>query len=321
MLDVLSITSVIFLLVGLGRLVLWLGWFQAGDIRILGAYVANLALPALIFRTLAQADLAHVLQADYLAIYAGASLLTLGLGLVVSTRLLGLSPVEAAFQGLGMSCSNSGFIGLPIVLIALPVVAPLAFTHNVMVETLLMLPLILVLAERGRNRHLGGGALARQIARRLSASPILWAMLSGIGASLSGLSLPAGVAMPLSRSIDLLAQSSAAVSLVVIGASLANLSWRSIDARVLSVAVFKVGVMPALVVGLTGIAMAFGWLTMPADLLKAMIVLAGIAPVSIYPILSMAYGIDRGPAVALALCTALNFVTVTAALWLLGAGL
>lgn len=314
MLHVLSITSVIFLLIALGRFIVWRGIIEQGEVRVLGAYVVNIALPALIFSALTSNHLAEAFVPGYLAIYALGSLIMLLIGYTVSRSVLKLSSLESSFQGLAMGCCNSGFVGFPILHIALPSVAPLVFAHNVVVENLLMIPLALALAERARSQHLSGGKLALQIGRRLSANPMIWAMVIGIAVSFSGLPVPS----VLDRGIDLLATSSSAVSLIVIGGSLANLSLRSVDIKVLSVVAGKLLMMPLVVAGLAYVLMGSGLIHMPQDMHTAMIVSAAVPTLSIYPILALAYGVYRGPAVAMALATALSFITLTAALLILG---
>ena len=71
-----------------------------------------------------------------------------------------------------MSCANSGFMGYPILLIAMPAVADSALALNMIVENLVMIPLILVLAERGRS---GGTGLFGPL-RRAATNPIVLAL-------------------------------------------------------------------------------------------------------------------------------------------------
>ena len=66
----------------------------------------------------------------------------------------------AAMTGLGMSASNSGFIGYPVVVMVVGPLAALPMALCMLVESLLMVPLALTLAEAGRQN----GGSVRQVA-------------------------------------------------------------------------------------------------------------------------------------------------------------
>ncbi|WP_417691787.1 AEC family transporter [Roseibium sp.] len=314
MLDVLSITSVIFLLIAVGRFVVWRGIFDASGMRVLGAYVVNIALPCLIFNALNSSPIAEIFEPGYLIAFAAGSMIMLFGAYLISRKVLGMTGMESTFQGLGMSCANSGFVGYPILHIAMPAIAPLVLAHNMVVETLMMLPLVLMLAERAQNAHLTGRRLALQIGKRLAANPIIWAMATGILFSLSGLHLPG----PLAQSADLLASSSAAVSLIVIGGSLGNLSLRSINVKVITIVAGKLLIMPVVMAVVAFSLVNSGLITVAPDMLTALILSAGMPTMSLIPILALIYNAGEEPGVALALSTALSFITISLLLWGLG---
>jgi len=75
MLNVLAITSPIFLLIALGYGAVQAGIMEKGGTRPLGAFVLTFALPALIFKSLAQRPVAEIANWGYLAAYGGGSLI------------------------------------------------------------------------------------------------------------------------------------------------------------------------------------------------------------------------------------------------------
>ena len=77
--DILAITGPIYLTIALGFATTRLGLFSKSDLRVLGKFVINLALPALLFNALAQRSLGEILNGRYLLVYAAGSLLALGL--------------------------------------------------------------------------------------------------------------------------------------------------------------------------------------------------------------------------------------------------
>jgi hypothetical protein len=212
---------------------------------------------------------------------------------------------------MGMSCTNSGFIGYPVLQMTLPAVAGTALALNMIVENLVMIPLVLALAERGRAAS-SGGALAPVVLRRLAGNPIVLSLIAGLGVAVAGVGLPAVVVQPL----DVLARSSAAVSLIVIGGSLVGLPKGGLRAAVMPVVLGKLLLHP-LLVGLFLLAPPLvGWPPVKHDLVIAGVLMASVPAMGIYPILAQRYGVGQVAAVAMLAMTVLSFFTISAALWL-----
>lgn len=115
MLQILAITAPIFILIGLGFLSARFGLVTQVQAQGMGRFVITFALPALVVHALLQRPLGEVLDLGYLLAYGLGSQLVFWGGLLF-TRLVRGEPLSAsAITALGMSVSNSGFIGYPIV--------------------------------------------------------------------------------------------------------------------------------------------------------------------------------------------------------------
>ncbi|AKO95526.1 MAG: AEC family transporter [Marinovum algicola] len=310
MLDILAITGVIFVLIGIGFLSVRLGVFTSTDMDALGKFVINLALPALILRAVSTRPLGEIANLGYLGAVLFGSLAVFALGYLWTRRVTGGTVRQSTFAAMGMSCANSGFIGYPILLMALPEVAATALALNMIVENLVMIPLVLVMAERAAGGDLTGGRLVRKIAARLARNPILIALVLGLAISASGITLP----VLIDRPIDILASASAAVSLAVIGGSVAALRLRTARASVFHVVAGKLLGHPAAVaLGLLLMA-ALGQRVSDPLLASAAVILAATPAMAIYPILAQRYGDDRNASLAMLVMTALSFLTISAML-------
>ena len=245
MLDVLAITGPIFLVALLGFATTRAGLFAKSDMRVFGKYVVNIALPALIFNALSQRPIGDVLNGSYLLAYLAGSLVLLGAGYVWGHRVARLDPAGSSIVAMGMSCANTGFIGYPIVLLALPSVAGVVLALNMMVENLVLIPLVLLLAERGRGARGRWHTVVGKSLARLAANPLLIAIAGGIAMSALGWRLPAAVA----RTVDLFALSSSALSLFVIGGTLVAMPMRGLGRQVVPIVIGKLILHP-LAVGL-----------------------------------------------------------------------
>ena len=310
MLQTLAITGPIYLVIALGFLAGRFGIFSKPDMRVLGTFVAKIALPALVFTALSQRPVNEILNGPYIVDYAVGSLVVMLVAFAWGWWRQGKSFTLSALCGLGMASSNSGFIGYPIaVQVVGPGPAAVGLAMCMVIENLLMIPLTLVMADSGEAR---GGKWYRILAQalgQLARNPIILAMLGGFGVALVGIPLT-GV---LARTINTLAMSSTAVSLFVIGGALVGLQVKGIRRDVGAIALGKLLLHPVAV----GLML---WLVPPADpaLRAAAVVFASVPMLSIYPILAQKYGFESFCAAALLLATVLSFVTVSCALWVLG---
>lgn len=315
MLEVISTTSIAFVVIALGYISVKRSVFSQLDTEILGKYVVNFALPALIFQAVSGRDIGEILNIGYLSAYFAGSLLIFAGGYAWSRRVSGLTPMASIFQSMGMSCSNSGYVGYPILLMAMPAVASTALALNMIVENLIMIPLALVMAEHAKGGAGSGWTLRGQIALRLICNPIVIALITGLATSLLGLEVPGIIAGP----IDLVAASSAAVSLVAIGGMLAGIPLRAVDAQVIPGVVCKLLLHP-LAVWLALLAVAVAGISVADQrLAQAAILMAAMPAMSIYPILAQRYRQQRTAALALLMMTGLSFFSISAALALLKA--
>lgn len=306
--DILSITAPLYLLMALGFVAARQAWLDAADARVIGQFVVRFALPALLFRMVASRQLAEVLHGRFLLAYAAGSLVAFGLGWWWARR----HPASRrALTGMGMACSNTGFIGTPVLLSWMGPGAGTALALVLMVENLLMMPLMFSLAERERAQGQGAWAQLRAALAPLRRQPIVWAIVAGLMCSALGLALPAAAG----RAIDLLGQGAAGAALVVIGAALASLRRGGLEPDMAVVALGKLLVHPLAVA-------AALWLLLPDDprLRSAGIVLAASPMFSIYPVLAQRYGLEGFAAAALLLSTSLSFVTISSLLWWLSGG-
>ncbi len=314
MIQILAITGPIYLSVLAGYSLTRLGLFSSADMRVFGRYVVNLALPALMFSSVAQRRIAEILNPQYLLAYLAASLVVLSLGYLFSRRVQGLSATASTFHAMGMSCSNSGFIGFPILSMLFPGIAGVALAMNMLVENLVVLPILFIMADRRQVEGQGWGEALLGSLRRLARNPMVVAMFVGALVSVSGVKPPDVV----TRTVGLVAASSAALSLFVVGGSLVGHSLRGLLPNISPILVGKLLVFPALVFIALQILAMTGMAPLSPQLAAAAIIMSAAPMLSIYPILAQAHGYEANSAAAMLAATILSFFTLTALIWLLG---
>lgn len=239
MLNILNIIFPIFAVVGLGYFVAYRGILDRRDLRGLSRFVFKLALPFLLFDALSNAHPPQDFQWSFMLAYYGVSFLVFGLGLWVSRAWFQAEPAEQGIFGLGASYSNLVLVGLPIMVAAFGDQALLPLLALVSVQSLLMFPLVSMIAQMGRSSE---GRL-REGARHLVQNPILLGLALGFFFNLAGLQLPT----PLNEAVGLIGLAGLPTALVVLGASLRQYRIRRPSAEAWTMIFLKLVLQPLLV--------------------------------------------------------------------------
>jgi len=300
MINALAIVSQIFLLIGFGYLAVRIGYLSSTWLAALGGFVLRVALPALLFRSLAQ----HEITADsgaYIGAYAAGSLLLLALA-CVWLRLIRRQPWEtAAISAMGMCCANSAFIGYPVASQLVGASAAVALSLCAVVENTLVIPISLALADSASARHEPFlHALGRALLR-LRSNPLIIGTAAGMAFSLLHLHLP----MPASKAIDLIAAAAVPVALISVGGMLVGQHLGSTLRDSAEIAVGKLVFHPCLIAAAF---LLFG----PGDLnmRRAAVAIAASPMLSIYPILGSLHQRGKACAAALLCTTVAYFLTI-----------
>ncbi len=243
----------------------------------------------------------------YLAAYALTSVAAVLLGYVYSRRAEGTGRSGAAFDALQVGGANSGFVGYPVLLTVMPALAGVVLGMNVIVESVLTLPLVFFLAERGAA---DAATLRRQVAGtllRMIQMPVFAALLTGMALSLAGVRVPeVGV-----TTLDLLGRAATGMALFTVGGMLVGLSVRGQLGRIAVVSAGKLAGMPALAVGSAWLLVAAGMPALDADLYDALVLSAAMPVFTSSVVFAARYGERQVPPAVLLVTTALSFATLT----------
>lgn len=311
--QILAITFPIYAAIAIGYLIVAKGWFSASDMRVLGRYVLNIALPALLFNAVASRDIAEVFHPAYMLVFLSGSLATIAVAWAWFS-LAACDRARRAVAVMGSTCPNSGFIGYPLMLLTFPDIAGVILALNMLVEIFVLIPICLILIELarpGQTRSVSGAAALALggVIRR----PMVIGLLLGLAVSLVQIPIP-DVA---SRLFVMLAASASALSLIVVGGSMVGLKLSGNQARALQVAFAKLLVHPALVaLAAMGLPL-LGLAILPPDMFAAVILSAAMPMFGIYTVLAQDLGLEGAASIAMLAATSLAFVTLSLLLiWL-----
>lgn len=311
MTDILSIIFPIYGAIVIGYLAVRMGWFSGADMRVLGSYVLNIALPALLFNAVASRDLAEVIRVDYLVVYLLGGLAVIAVS-YIWFHFAAPDKSRQAIAVLGASAPNSGFIGYPVMLLVLPDLAGVILALNMLIENIVLIPICLILMDLSRPHN--GLSIPLRIGKILLGvikRPMVVGLLLGIVFAFSGLQMPpAGT-----RLFQMLAASAAALSLFAIGGSLVGLPMKGNRMRAAQIAVGKLLVHPALTAIVAAGLAALGWVTLPPDLYVAVILSTAMPMVGIYTVLAQELELEGLASIAMLAATTGGFFTLSAALY------
>jgi predicted permease len=316
MLDILAITGPIYLCIAAGFASVRWQLFTKADMRVFGRFVIQIALPALLFNALASRPLSQVLHWGYLLAFTTGSLVVLLGGLLYAWRVQGKGLTESAYVAMGMTCSNSGYVGYPVMLLTFGPLAGVILALNLIVENTVKLPLLFTVADAGA----AGGAerpsvwrALRETVARLVRNPMIVAIFAGFAVALLGWRLPSVI----ERTVTLFSAASGGLALFIIGGSLVGLEVKGLRRQVTLVAVGKLLLHPLAVWAAVLLLPLLGLPAVEGDLRVAAVLSAAMPMLGIYSLLAQRHGFEGFTAAALLAATGASFFTLSAILWLM----
>ena len=204
-----------------------------------------IAMPALVFLTVAKEPLGSLLEWRFLAAFGGGSLICF-VAVLLAVRIVGRASLgKSAMLGAIVSMTNTGFVALPILRALQGGPGVLAAAVATVFVGAIMFPVLLVLLEIDQHTDSGkirAGALARQI----GTNPVILATLLGLLWSIIGLTLP----VPVATYLGILGEALTPCALFAIGLDLSISELRGHLSRYAMLTAMKLVAMPMLVYGL-----------------------------------------------------------------------
>lgn len=193
--------------------------------REVNRLVVYLALPALLFDIMANADPARIWQPGFILAFALGCALIFVLALTIRLRQ-GCHLADAAIDGLNAGYANTGFMGFPLILavVGQAGMAPTLVATIVTVCVLFAVAIVLIeasLQSQARRRD-----IARKTLLALIRNPLLVAPALGAVVMVSGWPLP----QTLDRFLKLLGAAASPCALIALGLFLAENTGRAAEA-------------------------------------------------------------------------------------------
>lgn len=299
MLAVLTLTAPLFLLVALGYGLARFGGWHGVVSDALARFVFAVAVPALLFQLMS--DFSKLPRVDpwLVAAYFGGTFVVYGAAMFVARAAFAHDGATAAVFGMGGVFANTVLLGIPLTQVtlgdtAIPVISMIIVFHSLVLWTL-----VTVTVEWARHRGPTLASLWRTV-RGVALNPIVASILAGTAFGFTGLSLPVVV----DRTIGLLADAAAPLSLIALGMSLFAFGVREGWRESLAMSAIKLAVAPLVVYAFARA------LALPPVETQAITVLAALPVGANVYLMARAFGTLAGPvSSAIVVTTALSALT------------
>ena len=232
----------IILLIGLGVLVARRQWLPADGIGQVSNLTFRVFIPALLFYSMARADLA-LLKWDVPLAYFGATVAMFA-AMQVVLRMRGLDRKEAITRSMGVTFPNTVMLGIPVITLAYGQPGLASLLPILALNSLIMLggPSIQIESgERAGRQGRWGGAVSN--VQRALLHPFVVAIMVGLLWSMTGWPLPGAI----NQALSMMTAAATPLCLVVLGASLAEQFELPMVRRALPESMIKLIVHPLLV--------------------------------------------------------------------------
>ena len=316
MLAILLVTFPFFALVLCGYIAARRGWLPQAAIPGLNTFVLYFALPCLLYRFGSSTPIGQLLDGSLVAVYLLCALVMVGFTVAVTHRgRIGWN--DASFGALVGAFPNTGFMGVPLLVVLLGARAAGPAIVTIVVDLVVTSSLCIALSRLDAAGSHGAGVAAKKALLGVAMNPMPWAILGG--AISSGLQLTPP--LPVMQTIGLLADAASPVALFTIGAVLARSQANSTRGTPLDdylpVVLIKLVLHPILLllIGLTAIRLG-----LPLDrfALTVVVLVAALPSASNVALLAERFEADNGRiARIILLSTVLAFFTFSGAVALL----
>ncbi|WP_404288186.1 AEC family transporter [Glutamicibacter arilaitensis] len=232
-LDVLFGVLPLFFVMLIGYAVSYSPKFPPSVEPALNVFVFYVALPALLYKVVARADISRGVPFDFLWVTVASTLAFALICWVLFRYLLRVDRGRSLAGMLSTSFGNVSYLGIPVILGVLGSQAGLAagmgqLVHNVIFMVGFPILAQLMMPAGPGNRHKPSGRrIALTVRNALIYSPVTWAMVFGGAVVIWGIPIP----KPLDGTVDLIAAAAAPGALFVIGLSLRRTVQRTLDRR------------------------------------------------------------------------------------------
>ncbi len=241
--EVIQIVTPVFGLSLIGYLAARTGMFPETAASGLARFVFDYAMPLMLIRTFAAAQLPQQLPWDLLGSYYLPTFALYAMGMLIGAVVFKQDPDRRIITGFGCAFGNNVLLGLPLVMLTFGEEGALPFFIILSVHGLSLFTLTTLLLEYGRHGGGSGVTVALNTIKGLLKNPILAGLAVGLTLNRTGMHLP----QPIDQIALYMQNAVAACALFSLGAALSRYHIAGQLRQSLFILSMKNLLMPALV--------------------------------------------------------------------------
>ncbi|OTG87734.1 transporter [Acinetobacter sp. ANC 4558] len=299
---VLAVVIPIFLLLLLGYLSVKLSLLNQFQVGTIGAFVLKIALPALFLQSLASKDLAEIWFPEYFLVYATVTFSLYAAAFLIIFKHFKHNISETSVLSLGASMSNTGLLGTAVLTLLMGQKAMMYTSLIVIIESVLLIPLVLILAEAGTKEKTNFIAIVKNTFLTLLKNPLFMGVVLGILCAIFKIHIP----HYLDEVLTLLGKTASPLALFSIGGGIVGLSLKYVNLQSCYI-VFSNNIMMPLLVFL-----GLYYLTdVSLEMVYAGTLIAALPMPTIFAMLGQLYGLNEKALTPLLMSTILGFIVAS----------
>lgn len=245
MLTILNATIPFFAVISCGYLGGMLGILGPAGRAGLNSFVFHFALPVLLFSVMSAARFDTGFEWRLILAWCLVSITLFMLIFLLAKPLFKLGPAEGAIHALGGVYGNTGYVGIPLVVVTFGAEASVPVIVCLTADLMVMIPLAMFLIEAadGAGENKKPLRIITTTLRSLARNPLIIAIVAGTAVSISGFTHPDMV----QSFTELLGAAAAPCALFALGSSVYGLPVRGALGEVGLITCIKLVVHPILV--------------------------------------------------------------------------
>lgn len=190
---VLNVALPVFAIMLAGYLVGRFGVLGPQASEVLNRFVYYAALPALFVVSMARVPVAEVLNWNFIGTFFGAQALTWAIAMVAAQLAFRGRPAEVGLHGMAAIFSNTGYMGIPLLLLAFGDAGTLPAIIGTVINGAVNLAIGIAIIEFDLSRRSSALGVVGDVAAGVFKSPLILSAVGGLAWSASGLPLPTPV--------------------------------------------------------------------------------------------------------------------------------
>lgn len=299
---VFSVIVPIFFLLAFGYLSVKWQLLSKLQLNSVGAFAIKIALPALFLQSLASKDLHEIWYPQYFFVYSGVTFILYVTAFFIVSHYFKNNRSQSSVLSLGAAMSNTGLLGTAVLSLLLGQKAMTYTSLVVIIESVLLIPSVLILAELGSSQQANFAQILQSTVVTLLKNPLFMGVMLGMACAIFQIEIP----RQLDQVLAMIGQTASPLALFSIGGGIVGLTLKYVNVQSFYLVISSNLIMPLLMF------LGLSYFTdVSQEMVYAGTIIAALPMPTIFAMLGQAYGLNEKTLTPLLMSTILGFIVVS----------